>query len=226
MTRPKKDSSAKRVIMDLSFPPGHSVNAGIHRGYYQSEQFNFTLPLVALLTDRLTQLGPNAWLWSADLARAYRQLRVCPLSVPLLGIPLDNQYFLDISLTFWCRTSALACACTTRAVVWLLRKEGYFSICYLNDFVMLELTKQKAETAYARFLDLAAKLGLDLAPTKCSPPTAELVWLGYRIDTKTMTVFLPPEKVAEVLTDCNAWKSKSSATRKQLQSLNHLSKCI
>ena len=87
-----KDSSTKHVIMDLSFLPSRSVNAETHRGYYQGDQFNFTFPSVALLTDQLTQLGPNAWLWSADLARAYGQLRVCPLMAPLLGILLDKQY--------------------------------------------------------------------------------------------------------------------------------------
>ena len=62
MTRPKKDSTAKRVIMDLSFPSGRSVNAGIARGYYQGTQFNFSLSSVRMLTDRLSGLGQGTWL--------------------------------------------------------------------------------------------------------------------------------------------------------------------
>ena len=40
---PKKNTSEKRII-DLSFPPGKSVNAGITRGYYLGFKFNSTLP--------------------------------------------------------------------------------------------------------------------------------------------------------------------------------------
>ena len=49
MTRLKKNSLAKRIIMDLSFPLGVSVNAGIRRGFYQGSPFSFTLPTIATL---------------------------------------------------------------------------------------------------------------------------------------------------------------------------------
>ena len=124
MTRPKKHSTAKRVIMDLSFPPGCSVNACITRGYYQGTQFNFSLSSVSMLADRLSSLGQDAWLWSADLAHVYRQLHTCPLSIPLLGLKINDQYFVIISLPFRCRTSALMCARTLHAHSSLVVEEG------------------------------------------------------------------------------------------------------
>ena len=69
--------------MDLSFPLGKGVNAGITKGFYQGRPFSFTLRSVTTLTDRLISLGLGSYLWSADLSRAYHQLRVCPLSLPL-----------------------------------------------------------------------------------------------------------------------------------------------
>ena len=230
MTRPKKNSSEKRIIIDLSFPPGRSVNAGIKKGYYLGSHFSFSLPSITTLTDRLVKLGSEAWLWAADLARAYRQLRVCPLSTPLLGISVNSQTYIDIAPPFGCRTSALACARTTRALVWLLRKEGFFSLCYLDDFVGIESSFAKASQAYNKFLNLTSTLGLVLALDKCSPPTQSLTWLGFVIDAPAMTVTLPADKIAEVLLECSAWRKKSHASRKQLQSLagklHHLSKCI
>ena len=105
MTRPKKNSSDKRIIIDLSFPKGKSVNASIVKDDYLGEKFNFTLPTISTLSERLILTGPHAWIWTADLARAYRQLRVCPLSVPLLGIFLQDKLYLDIAPPFGCRTS-------------------------------------------------------------------------------------------------------------------------
>ena len=80
MKRPKKDSSKKRIIMDLSFPLGKAVNAGILKRFFQCKPFSFTLPSVTTLTDRLVLSSPSSFLWSADLLIAYQQLHVCPLS--------------------------------------------------------------------------------------------------------------------------------------------------
>ena len=66
-----------------------------------------------------------------------------------------GQYFLDLALPFGYHTSALACARTNRTIVWLLRKHGFFSLCYLDDFDGVEQTQEKAVEAYAYFDDLA-----------------------------------------------------------------------
>ena len=101
MTRPKKNSSQKRIIIDLGYPKGISVNARIVKGFYQGQQFNFSLPSVVMLADRLLIAGAGSWLWTADLSRAYRRQRVCPLSAPLLGIGLEDSIYVDIAPTFW-----------------------------------------------------------------------------------------------------------------------------
>ena len=128
MTRPKKNSVERRVILDLSFPPARSVNSGIRKGFDQGRAFSFSLLSIITLIDRMMLTGNNAWLWGADLVRAYRQLRVCPLSSPLLAIKVCDNFYLDIAPPLGCRTSALACAKNIRPVVWLLRNKGFFSL--------------------------------------------------------------------------------------------------
>ena len=90
MTGPKKNSDNHRVIIDLSFPLGKSMNSGIVKDFNQGSQFSFSLPSVSTLTDQMTKSGVGSWLWSADLSRVYRQLRVRPLSTPLLAIMLKG----------------------------------------------------------------------------------------------------------------------------------------
>ena len=77
----------------------------LKKGCYLGQPFNFTLPSVSTLTD---MLGPGAWLWTADLARVHRQVRLCPLSTLLLGISVHDSIYLDIAHPFGCRTSALS----------------------------------------------------------------------------------------------------------------------
>ena len=89
----------------------------------------------------VTRLGLGTYLWVANLARAYRQLRTCPLSVPLLGITIDGNSYFNVAPPFRCRTSSMACARTTSAVVYILRKKWHFALCYLDNFVGLAATK-------------------------------------------------------------------------------------
>ena len=230
MTRPKKNTTERRVIVDLSWPKGESVNTGIAKGYYQGSPRSYTLPNIMDAADEVTRIGTGSYLWCADLARAYRQLRTCPLSTPLLGISLNNKHYIDIALPFGCRTSSLACARTTNAVVYLLRKAGHFVHCYLDDFVGMAPTENQAHQAYNDFKNLTRTLGLDLSPSKCTPPTKTIEWLGFNLSAQKMTVTIPKDKLDQVLQECQEWMVKRTATRKEIQrlagKLHHIARCI
>ena len=230
MTRPKKSSVNRRIVIDLSYPTSRSVNSGITKGWYQGSPFSFSLPTIADLVKQVVKAGKGAYIWSADLARAYRQLRVCPLSVPLLGLKYKDNFYLDLAPSFGCRMSAMACARTTAAVSWLLAKQGLEVLRYLDDFAAAEKTYEKAKFSYDKFIDLTSDLGLDLSLHKCVPPTKKLTWLGYTLCTDTMTLTIPSEKVQEALDTCKAWLNKRTATRKELASLfgvlKHIASCV
>ena len=74
MMRPKKDSTHRRVIMDLSWPPGSAVNDGIDTESYLDGPGTIALPTIDYMEQRLLALGPGAFLYKTDLARGYRQL--------------------------------------------------------------------------------------------------------------------------------------------------------
>ena len=230
MTRPKKNSVNRRVIVDLSWPKPGSVNAGIRRGFYQGRPTVYTLPNIMDAADEVARLGTGCYIWCADLARAYRQLRTCPLSTPLLGITLNGAYYTDIAPPFGCRTSSMACARTTNAVVYLMRKNAHFTHCYLDDFVGVAPTREAADIAYAKFTEITSRLGLALSPDKCHPPTKTLEWLGFTISVEQMKVTIPQQKLDDTLEECQRWMNKPTASRKELQRLigrlQHIAKCV
>ena len=78
MTRPKKESEKRRVIMDLSWPHGASVNDGVTLTQYVDGPAVIKLPTVDYMEGRMLTLGRGAFLYKTDLARGYRQLRVDP----------------------------------------------------------------------------------------------------------------------------------------------------
>ena len=230
MTREKKNSHDRRIIVDLSFPPGASVNSGIPRHTFQGESREYSLPSIADLITKVQLEGEGCFIWKADLSRAYRQLRIDPLDTPLLAIKHRGYYYLDLCPSFGCRTSGGSCQRTTDAVVYMMAKRGHFTLAYVDDFCGVERGYRDACTSYSTFEQLTSDLGLALAPDKCTYPSTNVEWLGFEIDTKKMTVTIPAEKLAEVVSECEQWLDKKQATKRQVQSLTgklvHISKCI
>lgn len=65
-TRDKRDSNERRVIMDLSYPHGNSVNDSISRQEYLGEKIEFRLPSVDSLVDLVKKHGQGCALWKRD----------------------------------------------------------------------------------------------------------------------------------------------------------------
>lgn len=95
MTRSKKDSLDRRIIVDLSFPPGLSVNDGIDPKDHFGNDITYSLPSIMDLVTHVKTQGKSCYLWKADLTRAYRQLRVDPADSPLLGIKVGPHIYID-----------------------------------------------------------------------------------------------------------------------------------
>ena len=57
MSRAKPNSDRRRIIIDLSWPLGASVNAGIDKTSYLTSEFALTFPTVDDITTELTRLG-------------------------------------------------------------------------------------------------------------------------------------------------------------------------
>ena len=230
MTREKADPSKRRVIVDLSYPKGKSVNAGIPRREYLGRPWSYSLPTVSQVGARMAGIGKGTYLWSADVSRAYRQLRTDPLSAPLFGITFEDSIYIDIALPFGCRSSGAACVRMTSAIAWIMAQMGYYTTVYVDDFIGAEPSYLAASKAFNNFIRLCELLGIDLAKDKCFPPCVRLIWLGFHLDAECMSISIPKEKLEKVLKECDGWLRRPKASKKALQSLvgrlNHISSCI
>ena len=59
MTRPKRDSDDMRVILDMSFPFGNSVNSQVPRNMLEGSAFKMQLPSPLTLAREIHKRGPN-----------------------------------------------------------------------------------------------------------------------------------------------------------------------
>ena len=78
ITREKSDSEKRSVIIDLSFPPDHTVNSGVPKNMYLGTAFELHYPTIDMITQRLCDIGPGAHIYKIDLRRVFRQLPLLP----------------------------------------------------------------------------------------------------------------------------------------------------
>ena len=86
--------------MDLSWPPGQSVNAGVKKDVYIDTIYSLHYPSIDNITEGLVKLGPAAQLYKIDISRALRHLRVDPADSDLLGFQVDRRHYIDVSTPF------------------------------------------------------------------------------------------------------------------------------
>lgn len=172
--------------------------------------------------------GPASFVRKANLSRAYRQFRLDPLDVPLMGFAFNNQFYLYLCPLFGCRSSSAACQRTSNALTYLMAMAGFPTLAYLDDYTGAHASLDEAIEAYNHFKTLTSSLGLQLAEEKCHPPAQVLEWLGFAVNTVEMSIAIPQE--CENAQECENWDSKKRASKSMLQSLGdrllHLAACV
>ena len=228
MTSPKKNSHQRRVILDLSFPHGTSVNTGIPRDTYLGTPYKLHLPSAQDLRDLILTQGAGCHLWSLDLKRGYRQLRVCPLDWPLLGIQWKGQYYFDTAVPFGIRWGAMYMHRTTSALTSIAAYDGIPTVAYIDDIAGAQ-SPARAQQDKAHCQHLMEELGLEEQVEKGTDPDTRMVWLGVHFDTQTMVMSVPHSKIEECLSLAGEWAHKTHCTRSQLRrflgKLFHIAQC-
>ena len=85
ITRTKQDSHKRRVIIDLSWPVGASVNHFMNSNLCMGTALKLSYPSIDNFTDRLRRLEKGSLMLKIDLSWAFHQLKVDPADFPLLG---------------------------------------------------------------------------------------------------------------------------------------------
>ena len=93
--------------MDLSWPKGASVNSGVAKDIYLGTTYELNYSSVDLKMYSLRNLGPSAQIYKIDISGTFRQIKVDPGDIDLLGIKFQDKYFIDRSITFGFRHGSL-----------------------------------------------------------------------------------------------------------------------
>ena len=222
MTNHKKPDG-RRCVFDASF--GMSLNKSTPKEYYLNKKTEYDFPGIDDFQNLIIKIGFGARMWKRDLSRFFLQLPLCPLEYAKTGFIWRTNFFFFVSYMFGLRHSGLAGQSTTTAVTWIHRKDGvatdgheYNALNYSDDLGGAE-QGERADTSYQKVAKLLADLGLDEAEDKATPPATSMTYLGVLFDSISFTKSIPPEKIAELLDILGKWSTKSTCTKRGLQSL-------
>ena len=217
-TVPKDESEERRIIVDLSWPLGESVNDSISKDIYLGEKMELRYTTIEDVCNLVMELGPGCLIYKRDLRKAYRQIPVDPADYRYLGYLWNGDTYIDTVLVMGQRNAAYACQRTTNGVMFIQESKGFRGKSYLDDLIGVDIP-HKADAGYSHLGALLVTLGLEENGPKACPPSSTQVVLGVLFDTVNLTMSVTPEHLQEIHLLLRAWSVKKKCTKTELRSL-------
>ena len=211
--------------MDLSFPPGFSVNNDID-SRLMSLHYSSLDNVVAIIQ----RLRPGTLMAKLDLKSAYCLVPVHPDDGILLGTCWKDSIYQDAALPFGLASAPKIFSAVTDFLLWVMHSKGvHWLLHYLDDFILFGCpSTDKCLRSLQIALSCYTELGWEAH--KVDGPASCITFLGIEIDTTNSQLRLPSDKLQALKSEIEAWDSHRSCTEKQLLSLigqlSHSSKVI
>ena len=193
LTRPKNNDS-RRVIVNLSYPEGHSVNSNIKSDSYDDYDFDLSYPTIDNIVDEIANVGKDVLLYKLDISRAFRNLRIDPRDYGVMGLQWDCNYYVDISIAFgYKHGSAQRLGDTIRHI---MTSQRYAVFPNIDDIIGVQ-SAVYAQRAFDTLKALVDNLGLPINPKKLVSPAKQVICMGILVDVENNILKIPDEKMAD-----------------------------
>ena len=211
---PKKGQPGKwRLIVDLSYPGGASMNDG-----FNPDEFTLHYITVDQVICMVSQFGQGALMAKFDVEAAYQNIAIRPSDCFLLGMKWHSKFYVDLTLPFGLHSAPYIFNCVAELVEWILVNYKVPDLLhYLDDFITAD-SPQCAQNLSTALL-VCDHLGLPLHPGKCVGPTPVLAVLGIELDSLAQLARLPDEKLQALKELIHSWLPRKWCFRHELETL-------
>ena len=217
-TRAKRDSDDRRVIMDLSWPPGLSVNDGIAKNQFMGFACKLSFPTIDVIAERVFRLGPGAFLFKIDLSRFFRQIPLDPGDYSLMCFTWGGKIWFDRVSPMGLRSAPQFAQRISDALKYIHNMHGYFLFNYIDDFLGAE-PESRIRCSFDAFIQLLDRLGVERSEDKTIPPTQVINCIGTLVSAEDQTLQVTLDRQYALWVELHTWLYKATATLKQVQIL-------
>ena len=217
----KKRSSKIRVIHDLSWPPGSSINSHI-----DDQLCSLHYSSVDDAVKHVLQNGRGTLMSKLDIKDAYKHVVVATSDWHLLGISWPSsagvtEYYLDLTLPFGLRSSPYLFEQFALGLHYVMEAKGATHIeHYLDDYFTCGPSNTKiCHRNIDIMLESCNETGFEVNHDKLVRPTTELEFLGIIIDSTNMQLKISNERLNDIYNELIIWNNKLSCTKRELLSI-------
>lgn len=187
-----KNTGGWRLITNLSFPEGFSVNTFINQEFchVQYSKFDNAVQIVQ-------RLGKSAFMAKADIKSAFNLCPIWPGDFDLLGIKTDEGYWVQKMLPMGASCSCFIFEKFSSFIQWLVTQKAKSDNFdhLLDDFFMAGCSYNECLHQIHSFEFICAELGVPLCKDKKVGPATKLTFLGLELDSISQTITVPSEKI-------------------------------
>jgi hypothetical protein len=203
---PKPNSEKLRLVLNLK-----KLNSFI-------PNIHFKMETVQDLKDLILE---GDWMFKMDLKDAYLHMRVRSSFQKFLLFIWKGNWFLFSSLIFGHKLAPLFWTKIMKVPVAFLRSLGVRCVLYIDDLIFLfQGSKAHAQACFDWILRFFQLLGFQISWEKCvRRATKNLEFLGFIVDSQTLTFSLPARKVKAIKEKAKLFKKREFITPRLLASV-------
>ena len=201
--------------MDCSAPTGKGLNKTINKADFPCK-FDTVRDVVKVVA----RTGERSYLAKRDWDGAYRQARVRPKDIRLLGFRFKGWIYYDVALPFGLTSSSAAHNWFAELFESILLQEidGLLAKHFADDHIFdLGVLDDLATERLRRIDVIAEQLGIAFSLPKNVGPVWILKFVGFILDTDRMEVRIPCAKILEGIAEFDLLLSGKQITVTDLQ---------
>ena len=149
LTHPK-DREKRRVILNLSYPYGTSVNDKADKLNFDCRHLKF--PSIDDVVEYILATDDPV-IFKIDVARAFRNLCINPVDALKFGISWQDQLYVDLSVPFGWTHGSAAFQMASDAIAFIMKGMGCKLHPYIDDYVVVA-PRHKAQDQFNSLVSL------------------------------------------------------------------------
>lgn len=211
-----KEETQFRLIHDASRPYGQPLNA-----FADHDPFKYQS-----LQDAIDLIKPGDYLAKVDLKNAFRSVGIKVDNYAATGLKWRftgmnrDTYFVDTRLSFGAKRSPEIFNELSNSILAIMRTKGFYNIIsYCDDFLIIASSPEECTRTMVELMRTLRKLGFSIQYSKVMGPSQIMPFLGIKLNTVSMTLSLPSEKVTDTMDCLKRAISRTKLTKRALQSL-------
>lgn len=202
--RAKKDGSS-RVILNL-----RALNKFVEYHHFKMDTLKSAIQL----------MRPNCFFASVDLKDAYYSIPVCSSDRKFLRFFWNGELYQFTCLAMGLTSAPRIFTKIMKCVFSSLRKLGFLNTGYIDDSLLQGDTFQECTENVKATVELMDDLGLTIHPEKSVVVPVQIIeYLGFVLNSITMTVSLTREKSEKIKSMCSEILTKLYVSLRELSEL-------